>query len=68
MLTESDFSVFFATSDSIGDVKTVSDKMDKRLARNFGVFSRDLEMRTRNITVFLTRKMSLSRHTSLRIL
>ena len=37
-----DFSAFVAMSDSIEDVENVSDEVDKRLARNFGVSSRDL--------------------------
>jgi len=43
MLEEDDFSSFFAMSDSLDDVKVVSDEVDKRLARNFGVSSRDLD-------------------------
>jgi len=43
MLNESDYSAFFAKTDSIEDVESVSDKVDKRLARNFGVSARDLD-------------------------
>jgi putative ABC transport system permease protein len=43
MLEENDYSAFFAMTDSIEDVETVSDEIDKRLARNFGVSSRDLD-------------------------
>jgi putative ABC transport system permease protein len=42
MLEKDDFSAFFAMSDSLEDVVKVSDEVDKRLARNFGVSSRDL--------------------------
>ena len=42
MLEEDDFSAFFAMSDNLEDVKVVSDEVDKRLARNFGVSSRDI--------------------------
>lgn len=43
MLEEDDFSAFFAMSDNIEDVVETSDEVDKRLARNFGVSSRDLD-------------------------
>jgi len=43
MLEEDDFSAFFAMSDNIEDVEEVSDEVDRRLARNFGVSSRDLD-------------------------
>lgn len=43
MLEENDYSAFFAMTDNIEDVETVSDEIDKRLARNFGVSSRDLD-------------------------
>lgn len=43
MLEEDDFSAFFAMSDNLDDLEEVSDEVDKRLARNFGVSSRDLE-------------------------
>ncbi|AGF96373.1 MAG: ABC transporter permease [Methanosarcina mazei] len=43
MLEEDDFSAFFAMSDSLEDVEEVSDEVDERLARNFGVSSRDLD-------------------------
>jgi putative ABC transport system permease protein len=43
MLEEDDFSALFAMSDNIEDVENVSDEVDKRLARNFGVSSRDIE-------------------------
>ncbi|MGB9930051.1 MAG: ABC transporter permease, partial [Methanosarcina sp.] len=43
MLNESDYSAFFAMTDNIEDIETVSDEVDKRLARNFGVSSRDLD-------------------------
>jgi putative ABC transport system permease protein len=43
MLEEDDFSALFAMSDNIENVETVSDEVDKRLARNFGVSSRDIE-------------------------
>lgn len=43
MLEEDDFSAFFAMSDSLEDVEAVSDEVDERLARNFGVSSRDLD-------------------------
>lgn len=42
MLEEDDFSAFFAMSDNIEKVVEVSDEVDKRLARNFGVSSRDI--------------------------
>ncbi|MFZ2497727.1 MAG: ABC transporter permease [Methanosarcina sp.] len=42
MLEKDDFSAFVAMSDNIEDVQNVSDAVDKRLARNFGVSSRDL--------------------------
>ena len=42
MLGEDDFSAFVAMSDSIEDVQNVSDEVDKRLARNFGVSSRGI--------------------------
>lgn len=41
MLNESDFSAFFAMSSDVRNVKTVSNEIDKRLARAFGVSSRD---------------------------
>ncbi len=43
MLEEEDFGAFFVMSESLEDVETVSDEVDKRLARNFGVSSRDLD-------------------------
>ncbi|MGB9928050.1 MAG: ABC transporter permease, partial [Methanosarcina sp.] len=43
MLNQSDYSAFVAMADSIEDVETASDEVDKRLARNFGVSSRDLD-------------------------
>lgn len=43
MLEEDDFSAFFAMSDNLEDVEEVSDEVDERLARNFGVSSRDLD-------------------------
>ncbi|MDQ1275219.1 MAG: putative transport system permease protein [Euryarchaeota archaeon] len=43
MLEEDDYSAFFAMSESIDDVVEVSDEVDRRLARNFGVSSRDLD-------------------------
>lgn len=43
MLEEDDYSAFFAMSESIEDVVEVSDEVDRRLARNFGVSSRDLD-------------------------
>ena len=42
MLEKDDFSAFVAMSDNLEDVENVSDAVDKRLARNFGVSSRDL--------------------------
>ncbi|KKH96252.1 ABC transporter permease, partial [Methanosarcina sp. 1.H.T.1A.1] len=42
MLEEDDFSAFFAMSDNIEKVVEVSEEVDKRLARNFGVSSRDI--------------------------
>jgi putative ABC transport system permease protein len=42
MLEKDDFSGFVAMSDSLGNVGNISDEIDKRLARNFGVSSRDL--------------------------
>jgi putative ABC transport system permease protein len=42
MLEKDDFSGFVAMADTLEDVKNVSDSIDKRLARNFGVSSRDL--------------------------
>ena len=41
MLEEDDFSAFVAMSDNIGGCGDVSDEVDERLARNFGVSSRD---------------------------
>jgi putative ABC transport system permease protein len=43
MLEKDDFSGFVAMSDTLEDVVNVSDSIDKRLARNFGVSSRDLD-------------------------
>ena len=43
MLEKDDFSAFVAMSDTIEDVENVSDAVDKRLARNFGVSSRDIK-------------------------
>ncbi|AKB19139.1 MULTISPECIES: ABC transporter permease [unclassified Methanosarcina] len=43
MLEEDDFSAFFAMSDNIEDLDVISDEVDKRLARNFGVSSRDID-------------------------
>ncbi len=43
MLEKDDFSAFVAMSDNIEDVQNVSDAVDKRLARNFGVSSRDIK-------------------------
>jgi len=43
MLEEDDFSAFFAMSENIKDVEEVSDEVDRRLARNFGVSSRDID-------------------------
>lgn len=43
MLEEEDFGAFFIMSGSLEDVEEVSDEVDKRLARNFGVSSRDLD-------------------------
>ncbi len=43
MLEEDDFSAFFAMSDNLEDLDVVSDEVDKRLARNFGVSSRDID-------------------------
>ena len=43
MLEEDDFSAFFAMSDNLEDLEVVSDEVDKRLARNFGVSSRDID-------------------------
>ena len=42
MLEKDDFSGFVAMSDSLDNVENVSDEIDKRLARDFGVSSRDL--------------------------
>jgi len=42
MLEKDDFSAFVAMSDNIEDLQNVSDAVDKRLARNFGVSSRDI--------------------------
>ncbi|HWR25358.1 MAG TPA: ABC transporter permease [Methanosarcina sp.] len=42
MLNESDYSGFAARSDTIENVGTASDEVDKRLAKNFGVSVRDL--------------------------
>ncbi len=42
MLEKDDFSAFVAMSDTLEDVENVSDLIDKRLARNFGVSSRDI--------------------------
>jgi len=43
MLEEDDFSAFFAMSNNLEDLEVVSDEVDKRLARNFGVSSRDID-------------------------
>ena len=43
MLEKDDFSAFVAMSDTIEDVENVSDAVDKRLAMNFGVSSRDIK-------------------------
>lgn len=43
LLEEDDYGYFFAMSDSPDNLEQVSDEMDKRLARNFGVSSRDLD-------------------------
>ncbi len=43
MLEEDDFSAFFAMSENLEDVVEVSDEVDRRLARNFGVSSRDID-------------------------
>jgi putative ABC transport system permease protein len=43
MLEEDDFSAFFAMSENLEDVEEVSDEVDRRLARNFGVSSRDID-------------------------
>ena len=43
MLEEEDFGAFFIMSGSLEDVEEVSDEVDERLARNFGVSSRDLD-------------------------
>lgn len=43
MLEEDDYGYFFAMSDSLEGLEQVSDDVDKRLARNFGVSSRDLD-------------------------
>ncbi len=43
MLEENDFSAFFAMTNNVEDVETVSDKVNKRLARNFGVSSRNID-------------------------
>lgn len=43
MLEEDDYSAFFAMSENIRDVEEVSDEVDERLARNFGVSSRDID-------------------------
>ncbi len=43
MLEEEDFGAFFIMSGSLENVEEVSDEVDKRLARNFGVSSRDLD-------------------------
>jgi putative ABC transport system permease protein len=42
MLEKDDFSAFVAMSDTLEDVENVSDAVDKRLARNFGVSSREI--------------------------
>jgi putative ABC transport system permease protein len=42
MLNESDYSGFAARSDTIENVVTASDEVDKRLAKNFGVSVREL--------------------------
>ncbi|WP_440956970.1 ABC transporter permease [Methanosarcina sp. Mfa9] len=43
MLEEEDFGAFFIMSGSLENVEEVSDEVDERLARNFGVSSRDLD-------------------------
>lgn len=43
LLEEDDYEYFFAMSDSPDNLEQVSDEVDKRLARNFGVSSRDLD-------------------------
>ncbi|MGP8337594.1 MAG: ABC transporter permease [Methanosarcinaceae archaeon] len=40
---ENDYSVFFASATSLEIVEETSDKIDKRLARNFGVSKRDMD-------------------------
>jgi len=42
MLETDDFSAFVAMSDNLEDVENVSNALDKRLAKNFGVSSRDI--------------------------
>ncbi len=42
MLEKDDFSAFVAMSDTLEDVENVSDLVDKKLARNFGVSSWDI--------------------------
>ena len=43
MLEEDDFSAFVAMSDNLQNVENVSEEVDKRLAKNFGVSSRDID-------------------------
>ncbi|MDD3043197.1 MAG: ABC transporter permease [Methanosarcinaceae archaeon] len=43
MLGEEDFGAFFIMAEDLETVEEVSDEVDKRLARNFGVPSRDLD-------------------------
>ena len=43
MLEEDDFSAFVAMSDNLEEVENVSEEVDKRLAKNFGVSSRDID-------------------------
>lgn len=40
---EKDYIAFFTMTDSLENVREVSDELDERLARNFGVAKRDLE-------------------------
>ena len=40
---ENDYSAFFASAASLDTVEETAEKMDKRLARNFGVSKRDMD-------------------------
>jgi len=43
ILGENDYGTLFAMATSLGEVETINDRVDKRLARHFGVSSRDFD-------------------------